>query len=69
MRPGMTVIYHAWENYQFKGRRGYQNVIPTPLNAVELAGGQFHLRPMTIVMQPSHTDRDTRVEVAPIRKE
>lgn len=38
-------------------------------NAVELAGGQFHLRPMTIVMQPSHTDRDTRVEVALIRKE
>jgi hypothetical protein len=30
---------------------------------VELSGGQFHLRPMTICMQPSHTDRDTRVEV------
>jgi len=33
------------------------------LNPVELAGGQFHLRPMAIAMQPSHTDRDTRVQV------
>jgi len=67
MRSGMTVIYHAWENYQFKNRRGYQNLIPTPLNAVELAGEQFHLRPMVISMQPAHTDRDTRVEIEAIR--
>ena len=38
-------------------------LVPTPLNPVELSGGQFHLRPMTICLQPSHTDRDTRVEV------
>jgi hypothetical protein len=30
---------------------------------VELAGGRFHLRPMTICVQLSHTDRDTRVEL------
>ncbi len=66
LQPGMTIIYHAWENYQFRGQRGYQNLIPTPLNAVELSGEQFHLRPMTISMQPGHTDRDTRVEVAPV---
>jgi nitrate reductase alpha subunit len=64
VRPGEVIIYHAWDNFQFKGQKGYQNLIPTPLNPVELAGGQFHLRPMTICMQPSHTDRDTRVEVA-----
>ncbi len=63
VRPGQLVVYHAWENYQFVDGKGFQSMIPTPLNPVELAGGQFHLRPMTICMQPSHTDRDTRVEV------
>ena len=46
VRPGQFTIYHAWENYQFRGQKGFQNLIPTPLNPVELAGGQFHLRPM-----------------------
>jgi DMSO reductase family type II enzyme molybdopterin subunit len=64
IRPGQLIVYHAWDNFQFKGQKSYQNLIPTPLNPVELAGGQFHMRPMSICMQPSHTDRDTRVEVA-----
>jgi len=64
VRRGQFIVYHAWDNFQFKGQKGYQNLIPTPLNPVELAGGQFHLRPMSICLQPSHTDRDTRVEVA-----
>ncbi|MCC6642156.1 MAG: molybdopterin-dependent oxidoreductase [Deltaproteobacteria bacterium] len=64
VRPGQLILYHAWENFQFAGGKGFQNLIPSPLNPVELAGGQFHLRPMSICMQPSHTDRDTRVEVA-----
>jgi DMSO reductase family type II enzyme molybdopterin subunit len=63
-RPGMLMIYHAWENYQFRDGVGYQNLIPSPLNPVELSGGQHHLRPMAACLQPSHTDRDTRVEVA-----
>lgn len=63
VRPGQVIVYHAWENFQFRGGKGFQNLIPTPLNPVELAGGQFHLRPMSLCLQPSHTDRDTRVEV------
>ncbi len=63
VRPGEVIVYHAWENFQFKGQKGFQNLIPSPLNPVELAGGQFHMRPMGIAMQPSHTDRDTRVDV------
>ncbi|MFQ5351565.1 MAG: molybdopterin dinucleotide binding domain-containing protein, partial [Candidatus Binatia bacterium] len=63
IKPGQLIIYHAWENYQFAEGKGFQNLIPTPMNPVELAGGQFHLRPMTICMQPGQFDRDTRVEV------
>ena len=63
VRPGMVIIYHAWENYQFPGGKGFQNLIPSPINPVELAGGEGHLRPVQICMQPSQNDRDTRVEV------
>jgi DMSO reductase family type II enzyme molybdopterin subunit len=63
LREGQLLLYHAWENYQFKDARSFQNLMPAPLNPVELAGGQYHLRPMVLAMQPNHTDRDTRVEV------
>jgi DMSO reductase family type II enzyme molybdopterin subunit len=66
IRPGEVVIYHAWENHQFKNGKGFQNLIPSPMNPVELAGGQFHLRPMFICLQPAQNDRDTRVEVAKV---
>jgi len=62
-RPGQLIIYHAWENYQFRGRKGFQDVMPSPMNPIELAGGQFHLRPMSACLQPAFNDRDTRVEV------
>jgi DMSO reductase family type II enzyme molybdopterin subunit len=63
VRPGQVIIYHAWENYQFRDGKGFQNLIPSPLNPVELAGGEGHLRPIQICLQPSQNDRDTRVEV------
>jgi len=63
VRRGQVIIYHAWENFQFRNGKGFQNLMPTPINPVELSGGQFHLRPMTICMQPGQFDRDTRVEV------
>jgi anaerobic selenocysteine-containing dehydrogenase len=64
VRPGQLIVYHAWENFQFAGGKGFQNLIPSPINPVELAGGEGHLRPIQICLQPSQNDRDTRVEVA-----
>lgn len=66
VRPGQLIIYHAWENYQFAEGKGFQNLIPSPINPVELAGGEGHLRPIQICLQPSQNDRDTRVEVVPV---
>ncbi|MBI3784484.1 MAG: molybdopterin-dependent oxidoreductase [Deltaproteobacteria bacterium] len=63
VRPGQVIIYHAWENYQFRDGKGFQNLIPSPINPVELAGGEGHLRPIQICLQPSQNDRDTRVEI------
>jgi anaerobic selenocysteine-containing dehydrogenase len=63
LRPGQLLVYHAWDNFQFRGGKGFQSLVPSPLNPVELAGGHFHIRPTSITLQPGHTDRDTRVEV------
>jgi len=63
VRPGQVVIYHAWENFQFEGGIGHRNVIPSPINPVELAGDYFHLKPAPAILQPGQSDRDTRVEV------
>jgi anaerobic selenocysteine-containing dehydrogenase len=66
LRKGQLMLYHAWENFQFKNGKGFQNLTPSPMNPVELSGGQYHLRPMMAALQVGHTDRDTRVEVETI---
>ncbi|MFQ5668381.1 MAG: molybdopterin dinucleotide binding domain-containing protein [Candidatus Binatia bacterium] len=64
VRPHTVVLYHAWEDYQFHGGTGYRNVLPSPLNPVELAGGYYHLRPVPAALQPGQSDRETRVDMA-----
>ncbi len=66
VRPGQGIVYHAWENYQFEGGMGHRNVIPTPMNPVELAGGYGHIQHTPVILQPGHNDRDTRVEVVKV---
>jgi len=63
VRPGQVIVYHAWENYQFPGGIGHRNVIPSPINPVELAGDYFHIRPGPAILQPGQNDRETRVQV------
>jgi DMSO reductase family type II enzyme molybdopterin subunit len=66
VRPGQVLTYHAWEDYQFPGGKGFQSLIPSPINPIDLAGGEGHLRPIQIAMQPTQNDRDTRVEIRPV---
>lgn len=63
LRQGQTLMYHAWESYQFRGKGDMNHVAPTPLNPVELAGGHPHLTYRFLSGQPSVFDRDTRIEV------
>ena len=65
-RPGQTLMYHAWESYQFGGRGDPRQVSPTPINPVELAGGHPHLRVGYLEGQPGGFDRDTRIEIRPL---
>jgi anaerobic selenocysteine-containing dehydrogenase len=67
VRPGQVVVYQAWENPQFEGGTGYRNVLPSPINPVELAGGYLHLRPVNAILQPGQSDRETRVEVVKVQ--
>ena len=39
IQPGQAVIYHAWEPFQFKGRRSHQVLTPSPVNPIQMAGG------------------------------
>jgi DMSO reductase family type II enzyme molybdopterin subunit len=63
LRPGQTLMYHAWEQYQFRGDGDMNSVSPTPLNPVELSGGHPHLTAGILQGQSSVFDRDTRIEI------
>jgi len=63
VRPGQVIMYHGWVNYQFPGFKHFKGVMASPLNPVECAGGDYHLRPMSTTMSPGHSDRDTRLEI------
>jgi DMSO reductase family type II enzyme molybdopterin subunit len=64
LQPGQSVIYHAWEPYQFRGWRGQQEPVPAPWKPLHLAGGygQIHYRP--IYGAPGHAPRAQAVEIA-----
>lgn len=68
MRIGQTLMFHAWEKYQFPGKGDMNSVSPSPLNPVELAGGHPHLKAGILMGQNSMYDRDTRVEIEKLPK-
>jgi anaerobic selenocysteine-containing dehydrogenase len=61
--PHAVIVYHAWEPFQFPGRKSHAAVTPSPLNPTQLAGGYFHLQPRAAHGTPGSVDRATRVEV------
>ncbi|MBW2400029.1 MAG: molybdopterin-dependent oxidoreductase [Deltaproteobacteria bacterium] len=63
LKPGQVVVYHAWEEFQFKDGKTYQALTPSPLNPIQLSGGYFHLQPMVMSQSPGCTDRGTRVDL------
>jgi DMSO reductase family type II enzyme molybdopterin subunit len=69
LRPGQTLMYHAWEHFQFEGKGDMNSVVPSPLNPVELAGGHPHLTAGVLQGQSSVFDRDTRIDIERIRRE
>ncbi len=60
---GFTLVYHAWESYQFEGHRTHQDLAPTPLKVTQLAADYGHLGWTYAHYEPGQVDRDTRVEI------
>jgi DMSO reductase family type II enzyme molybdopterin subunit len=63
LQPGQVVIYHAWENHQFKDWAQSQEAVPSPWKPLHVAGGYGHLRYRMFYAAPSHAPRGTTVEV------
>ncbi len=63
VQPGLVIIYHAWENFQFAGHKGQQEPIPSPWKSLHLAGdyGQLHYR--GLYAAPNFGPRGVAVEV------
>ncbi len=63
LQPGQVVVYHAWENHQFKDWAQSQEAVPSSWKPLHLAGGYGHIRYRMFYAAPSHTPRATTVEV------
>jgi len=63
VRPGQVVVYHAWENFQFRKWMQTQDAVPSPWKPLHLLGGYGHLRYHVFGAAPNHGPRGTLVEV------
>ncbi|MBI4514284.1 MAG: molybdopterin-dependent oxidoreductase [Deltaproteobacteria bacterium] len=63
VRPGQIISYHAWEPYQFRGWRGHQEVVVSPLKPLHLVGDYGHLSYRMYYASPCYNPRGTAVEV------
>jgi DMSO reductase family type II enzyme molybdopterin subunit len=63
LQPGQVVVYHAWENHQFKDWMQSQVTVPSPWKPSHLAGDYGHLHYRMYYAAPSHGPRGTTVEV------
>lgn len=66
VRPGQVIVYHSWENSQFKEWRQFQQVLPSPFNPIGFApaGSEYpNVRSHFTAGYPGLNDRDSRVEV------
>src|SRR3990172_5155645 len=62
-RPGVVIVYHAWEPYQYKNWKPYDNVVPGMIKWLHLAGGYGHLNYWRLNWVQQHVDRAIPVEV------
>ncbi len=62
-RPGVVIVYHAWEPYQFRNWKPYDNVVPGMIKWLHLAGGYGHLNYWRWNWVQQQVDRAIPVEV------
>lgn len=62
-RPGVVIVYHAWEPYQYRGWKPYDTVVPGMIKWLHLAGGYGHLNYWRWNWVQQQVDRAIPVEV------
>jgi hypothetical protein len=62
--PGEVIIDDAWENFRFAGGIRDKNIVASPINPLELAGGYLYARPAPGILQAGRSDGEGRVQVA-----
>jgi nitrate reductase alpha subunit len=63
VQPGEVIIYHAWEPYQFKDRKGQDEPVQSPWKPIHLLGGYGHIHYRMFYGSPSHVPRGAPVEI------
>jgi len=63
IRPGVLLVYHAWDPNQHAGKKNQQSVMPGAMKAVHLVGGYGHLFIEFGHAAPAPSVRETRVEI------
>ena len=61
--PGEVIVYHAWEPYQYRNWKPYDNVAPGMIKWLHLAGGYGHLNYWRWNWVQAQVDRIIPVEV------
>ena len=61
--PGYSILYHAWEPYQYADWKSEMQCITAPLKPVHLVGDYGHLKYRAFESGPVHVPRHTPVEV------
>ena len=63
VQPGMVIVYHAWEGYQFKGWATQNDVAASPIKPTNLVGdyGQLHYRMASYTM--NHVPKEVAVDI------
>jgi nitrate reductase alpha subunit len=61
VQPGQIIVYHAWENFQFKDWKSNQEPVPSSWKALHMAVyGQLHYR--FLYAGPHHAPRGTTLD-------
>jgi nitrate reductase alpha subunit len=63
LQAGTTILYHAWEPYQFADWKSEMTVVSAPLKPVHLVGDYGHLAYRVFESGPVHVPRHVPVEI------
>jgi DMSO reductase family type II enzyme molybdopterin subunit len=63
MAPGVVLVYHAWEGYQFPGWAVQNDVDPTPPKPTNMIGNYGHLHHRMGSYTMNHTPKEVAVDI------